>query len=537
MAKIILIPNLTGPFVPGEPNRPHLGLISLATVLRNGGYDVEIVDVNQVEKGASLAAMRDAIMCKNPAIVGFSTMCDHYLATLKLARACKAMNTDLKIILGGPHATITDQATLEAFPFIDVIARGEYEQSITSLVSALATGGSLADVPGVTFRDGNSMIRTPCLPLLRNLDALPLPDYEFYPHLGSLQELPVEVGRGCPFQCTFCSTNDFWSRSYRLRSTSNQIALLKKLNTEHGVKRFIFEHDNLTVSREKVVELSRTIRQEGLDIRWRCSSRIDCLDEELVEEMAASGCDRVYLGIESGSPRIQKLIKKGIDLSRAVETVQQISRTGMRITASFIIGFPQETMDDVRQTIDLLLKLKFAGTSFVDIFLFMLAPMPRTALFKSYRKDLRFDGNLSVIAYTRLTDEDRETVTRYPEIFAAYHYYDTPHISRDFLLRTHYFFDHMLMLPNTLRILYQDRNLGFPEQFLKQFSGLQITTAAHYHAEEQFVNVSNFVMDVLQRSGFGGHPVHQMLKSEVAINRTLQSLGKRGIAIGLDRSG
>jgi len=83
-------------------------------------------------------------------------------------------------------------------------------------------------------------------------------------------------------------------------------------------------------------------------------------------------------------------------------------------------------MQDLRQTIDLLLKLKFAGTSFVDIFLFMLAPMPMTALFESYRKTLRFDGNLSVIAYTRLTDEDRETITRYPEIFAAYHYYDTP---------------------------------------------------------------------------------------------------------------
>ena len=537
MSKIILIPNLAGLSGRGEPSRPHLGLISLATVLKGGGYDVEIVDVNQLEKGASLEAMRDAIIGRNPAIVGFSTMCDRYLTTLKLACACKAANSDLRIVLGGPHATITDQATLEAFPFIDVIARGEYEQSIQSLVSALFTRRSLADVPGVTFRDGNNVIRTPCLPLLRNLDELPLPDYAFYPYVGALQELPVEVGRGCPFQCTFCSTNDFWSRSYRLRSTSNQIALLKKLNTEHGTRRFVFEHDNLTVSREKVLELSRAIRQEGLDIRWRCSSRIDCLDEELVEEMAASGCDRVYLGIESGSPRIQKLIQKGLDLSRAVETVQQISKAGMRVTANFIIGFPQETMQDLRQTIDLLLKLKFAGTSFVDIFLFMLAPMPMTALFESYRKTLRFDGNLSVIAYTRLTDEDRETITRYPEIFAAYHYYDTPHISRDFLLRAHYFLDHMLMLPNTLRILYQDQSLRFPDRFLEQLSGLPITTLAHYHAEEQFVNVSNFVMDVLRRSGFEGHPVHQMLKSEVAINRTLQSLGKRGVAIDLSRSG
>ena len=130
MSKIILIPNLAGLSGRGEPSRPHLGLISLATVLKGGGYDVEIVDVNQLEKGASLEAMRDAIIGKTPAIVGFSTMCDRYLTTLKLARVCKAANPDLKIVLGGPHATITDQATLEAFPFIDVIARGEYEQSI-----------------------------------------------------------------------------------------------------------------------------------------------------------------------------------------------------------------------------------------------------------------------------------------------------------------------------------------------------------------------------------------------------------------------
>ena len=536
MAKIILVPNLVGRHGPAKTFRPPLGLISLATVLRDDGCDVEIFDLDRLEPTSTQEMVCQAIMAREPEIVGFSTMCSTYLTSLKLAQGCKSLDPAVKIILGGPQATITAEATLALFPFVDVIARGECEQNITTIMRALATGGPLAAIPGLHYRAGATIVSTPALPPISDLDEIPLPDYGLCPNLTAHQRLPIEVGRGCPFQCTFCCTNDFWGRKYRLRSSDRQIALFRQLQSEHGFREFVFEHDNFTVSKAKVIELCRAIRQAELNINWRCDSRIDTLDAELIQEMAAAGCTGIYMGIETGSPRIQKLIKKNLDLSHAVETVRQVLAAGINITASFILGFPQETLEDLLQTIDLMLRLKFAGPRFVNIFLFMLAPTPLTELYAEYASSLRFDGNLSVIAHTRLTDADRELVRQHPEIFAAYHYFDTPHLSRDFLLRTHYFLDHVLLSPDTLRMLWEDRELRFPMRFLEQLSRLEAPTLDSYHSDEHFLKVRDFISAVLRESGYGDHPVHGVLRREVSVARMLRSSLGRDVAIAPARS-
>jgi len=532
MAKIVLIPNLAGE--PGQtPSlRPPLGLISLATVLKRDGFeDVEIFDLNPLLPNHSYEQLCDAIMARSPAVLGFSTMCDNYLSVLKLAGGCKRQAPGLKVILGGPQATVTDAETLQTFPFIDVIARGECETNISAIMRALLDDSALADVAGVTFRGEHGVIRNAMPSTINNLDILPLPDYGLYHNLSSLKQLHVEVGRGCPFECTFCSTNDFWSRKYRLRSTGRQIELLRTLTAAYGFKRFVFDHDNLTANRARVIALCRGIRHAGLEITWRCSCRIDCIDPDLMQEMASAGCNRVYLGIETGSPRMQKLIKKKLDLMHAVDTVEQLLTVGIRVTASFIMGFPQETLEDLLQTIDLMLRLRFAGNGMVNIFLFMLAPNPQTPLFETYRHSLRFDGNLSVIAYRETSVEDREVVTHHPEIFAAYHYYDTPHLSRDFLLRTHFLIDHLLLLPNTLRMLWEDPQLGFPGRFLDQVAKLKAPSLAHYHTEPQLLEVSAFVSEVLIASGYADHRVLEMLRREININRVLSTSLGPGIGI------
>ncbi len=532
MAKIVLIPNVTAQLGQTTSLRAPLGLISLATVLKRDGFDdVEIFDLNPLLGSGSYDQLCDAILEREPDILGFSTMCNNYLMTLKLVRGCKQRKAGLKVILGGPHASITDEATLQAFACVDVIARGECELNITSIMGALTNDWPLDGVPGVTFRGGDGLVRTPLPPTINDLDVIPLPDYGLYPNLMSVKRLHVEVGRGCPFECTFCSTSDFWSRKYRLRSTDRQIELLRTLHTRYGFRAFAFNHDNLTANRAKVIALCRAIKRSGLDITWGCSNRIDCIDPELIQEMADAGCTLVYLGVETGSARMQELIRKKLNLVRAVETVEQVLAAGIRVTASFIIGFPQETMEDLLQTIDLMLKLRFSGNGMVDTLLSMLAPYPKTPLFEVYRGSLRFDGKLSTSASWEVTEEDRETITRYPDIFAAYYYYDTPHLSRDLLLRTHFLLDHLRLLPNTLRILWEDKELQFPARFLDQVSRLEIASLADYHTEKQLLQVSDFIAQVLTQSGFAKHRVLEFLRREIAINRVLSSKWGRGMGI------
>jgi len=527
--KVVLIPNPTPEDGVPEAHLP-VGILCVATVLSNAGVDVKILDVNAIASDETYQEIPDAIVAEDPDIVGFSTMCTQYPMIVRWARQCRELRPGLKIIFGGPQATLSDRATLEAFPFVDLIVRGESELTILPVVKALSGHGDLHNVPGVTFRSPQGIVRTPSPPLIRDLDSLPDPRYDLFPSMHLLKNIFVEEGRGCPFDCSFCCTNRFWRRTFRVRSVDHVIGLIKKLKAEYGIKRFTFLHDIFTLSRQRVVQFCQAVKRENLDIQWGCSSRIDCVDEDLLRQMAEAGCASIYFGIESGSGRMQKSIGKNLNLSRAIEIARYTTELGMHYTASFIMGFPDERPEDLEQTINLMMKLKYMPGKVQDIQYHRLYVVPGSRLFQEGRQVLQFDGDFSGFARRRLCKEDFELVREYPEVFSAYHYLPTRYLDRALVVRLHFVVANLLLwMPYSGFVLHKDKDLAFPRCVMQHYQTVDFGQESSYGAHESLAKVCGFLDSIIaHRLGRVDHPIREVMRYELAVDRVKKSKENEG---------
>lgn len=424
---------LPKPYVP-------LNLLCIAASLRERGHEAEIVDQTlalnegRVTDGPEFhTQMAELIHASDPDVIGFTTMCNSYPQTLTLARHCKELLPAVKVVLGGPQATAVALPTLLHFPWVDVIVRGEADTTFPDLIDHWTQGGGdESNIAGLSWRDqkGNCH-HTESHPLL-NLDPLPYPAYDLYPvDPKKFSLVPVEAGRGCPFACSFCSTNLFFSRNYRIKAASRLAAEMKYLHDTYGYRDFDLVHDMLTVDKGWVRDFSRLLIAKKYGFTWGCSARIDCVTPDLLEEMAAAGCVGIFFGIETGSQRLQPMIEKKLHTTRVLPTLQHCADLGMKPTASFITGFPDETAEDALATLDMALDVLELSTE-TKTQLHLLAPLVGSPLYQKHKGSLRFDGHSSDISIFLLSDDEIEAVKRYPEVFSSFYFVPTPHLDRAF---------------------------------------------------------------------------------------------------------
>jgi radical SAM superfamily enzyme YgiQ (UPF0313 family) len=413
---------------PGARTQPvvftPLGLLSLAAVAEGLGHSVEILDLSLLIRDEGLpwdhsdpTPAIDAILAKKPDVVGFTTMSGTYPLTLRLVRALRARRPDLPILLGGPQASSVDVETLEAFPEVTAIVRGEAEGSLPAVLEWC--GGTLDQslVPGLTYRRGDQIVRNPDPPLIENLDTLPLPAWHLYP-IEKVVPLPIDAGRGCPFECTFCTTNLFFRRKFRIKSPQRLIAECETLMRRTGERRFFFVHDLFTVIRRTVVETCQAFIDAGLGIEWRTSARVDLVDEELLALLRRAGCYNLFFGIETASQDQQRAIKKRMKVRDVVPKLEAAMRHGIDPTASFIIGFPDEDLGDLWATAKMAAALYRSGVR--DIYMHNLLPLPGAAVTEKHKHELVLeDRRLDMLL--RLPRADWELVRRHPEVFASFH--------------------------------------------------------------------------------------------------------------------
>ena len=417
--------------------QPPIGVLALASVLRREGIEVAVVDANDLyydfvrlgsptTTGDDFGAFASAAITElDFDVVGLGSICSSYPWTLRLADRLRRSRPDAPIILGGPQATVVDARTLELFPAVDVIVRNEAEETLPVLLDALDRGHELTDLEGISFRRRGGVVRSPSAGTIRDLDSLPLPAYDLYPHIDRAEIIPLEIGRGCPYACTFCSTNDFFRRRFRLKSAGLVVAQMNELRAAYGVGTFDLIHDMFTVNRDRVVEFCEEMLAADEDFSWSCSARTDRVDEELLELMAAAGCHGLFFGIESGSERLQGSIQKKLDLDSARQMIATANRHRLRTKVSLIMGFPDEQERDLRQTAAFFVdSLRYDDASPQ---LHILAPLADTPLHREHAPELTFDdigSDMSHMGWGQ-EPEDLALIQDHPEIFPNFYAFPT----------------------------------------------------------------------------------------------------------------
>lgn len=414
-----------------------LGLLSLAAVLEQEGVEVALIDWNHEARAGRLpldeslyetAAAR--IDDESPDIVGFTTMCNSFHITLRMAEAWKRRRGDIPVILGGPQASVVDVAALEAFPFLDYILRGEAEVTLPRFLREWSAGTREYVTPGLTYRWGGRIARNPEADLLPDLDTLRMAAYHLLPY-SPAESGAIDAGRGCPFECTFCSTSRYWRRRFRLKSIDRILTEMRALRDQYGATHFSFQHDLFTLNGKRILEFCQRLCAERWNVEWACSARVDCVTPELLGRMAEAGCKAVFFGVETGSCRMQQEIRKRLKLDQVWTALDAALCAGMTPTVSFISGFPTETEDDLRQTFEMIERL--LQREKVHVQGHLLGPEPGTADYERWRGRLRFDGYFSDIAGTAYRLLEPEWFQAHPELFSSFHYYEPLTIPRGLL--------------------------------------------------------------------------------------------------------
>lgn len=354
-------------------NGLDLGLAYIAAVLDKNGFYVRVYNTDYDEDGklASLEELfgnyngykeaindeknglwqeiKEKIKDFNPDIVGISMFTGAYKSAKIVAKLAKEINPEIKIAVGGPHPTLAPAETLLKNLEFDYAIRGEGEFAFLEL----AQGIPLEQIRGLSYRENNSVVHNQEREFISDLDTLPFPARDlFLDGRKSIDLSNIATGRGCPYACKFCASPKLWKRKARLRSPDNVLLELEELVNKYNQKSISFVDDTFTLVRKRTVEICEKIIDKKLNITWRCDTRADRLDEELIILMKKAGCVCIKIGVESGSERMLKWMQKFETKDQIRKAVKLVKKHGISLTTYFMAGFPTETNEDLRSTID-----------------------------------------------------------------------------------------------------------------------------------------------------------------------------------------
>lgn len=459
------------------------GTMLLATKLLHAGIDASVLRFYQIESflkndyPSFIREITEHILQVHPKCVSFHTLWPYYHVMLRIAKEIKKAAPEIITVFGGPQASATAEQTLAFADYVDYICTGEGENTVVPFFSALLrdAGPDLSSIPALFYRkDGQIVHNDLDLPLC-DLNDLPHWDDRLYvsQYKESEKELtsdtyfmPIDAGRGCPFNCTFCSSSSFWRRTYRLKSCETIIDDILYYNKNFGIRSFWFSHDAFTANKRLVEAVCDEILARGLDIKWRCSTRVDCISKELILKMKEAGLVKLELGIETGSARMQKLINKRLNLQKAVEMIDFLFEQDLSIYLFFIYGFPEETQEDLNQTLELLFTYldKGADWTSLDICRFN----PTTTLTQQYIDQLVLDPKMKVLTHGAFGyEEELDVIRANRDVFPFFYHLDTP-LRNEFQYLVVFGYVYRLF-PKTihhLRKLYHGDNLQFYRDFV-----------------------------------------------------------------------
>lgn len=360
---------------------PPIGIYYVGAVLKANHYDVEILNWHSINQ--TPAKIEKTLLEKKPDVIGFSILQANRWGGIEIARIAKQIDPQVKIVFGGVSATFLWEHFLTHFAEIDFVVIGEGEYTFLNLIRYLAKDDDVHpdDIRGIAFRKDGKIVRSEPAEPIHDLDQLPVPAQYFeYQHLS--------LTRGCPGKCNFCGSPEFWGPKVRFHSTDYFVDELERLYHK-GITFFYFSDDTFSINKDRVVEICKKILKRKIKIVWVAIARVDHMNAELLAWMRKAGCIQISYGVESGSPKIRAALNKKIrtaDIEKAFDITLQY---GILPRAYFIYGCPGESHATIRETIDLISRIKPLVIHF-----FVLSIFPGTALYSKLKQNLNITDDI-----------------------------------------------------------------------------------------------------------------------------------------------
>lgn len=337
-----------------------LGVLAIASYLKEKGHDVVFVD-RCIKKESVEKLLKDA----KPQVIGVSLMSAKVIDDVRDVYN-EAKKHGIPVIAGGATATAVPKLVLEG-NLADAVIKGEGEVTWLCALEAIESGNDFSSVDGMCFLKDGELFETSDR-AFADLHEFPPIDWEitgdpsvyFQSLFGQKKVLYIYTAKGCPGQCTFCFNERYQKRCYRKRPLEKALSEVRLLTEKYGMDGVHFSDEIWCRTQEELHENCRMIKESELAFEWGCNFRIGQVKNEDFKKMYDAGCRWIFFGVESGSPRVQKMMKKGINLDKVYETVRACFDAGITPISSFIVGFPGETCDDLKMTVDLVREIGFS---------------------------------------------------------------------------------------------------------------------------------------------------------------------------------
>ncbi|MDA0373116.1 MAG: radical SAM protein [Planctomycetota bacterium] len=391
-----------------RPSLP-LGLAYIAAVLREDGHEISVVDAlgeapNRMTPDGDIwriGLSTDEVVERldpDAGAIGVTNMWSYAWPIIReLLQKIRARFPDKPIVCGGEHFTATADLSMEQAP-IDFIVAGEGEETAVALFRALEIGLDVTVIPGIVYRDeSGKVVHTPRRDRIRNIDEIPWPAWDLFDvaayddnklvtgiHYG--RTVPILATRGCPYQCTYCSSPGMWTTRWFARTPEDVANEIEKYVRDYGAANFPFQDLTAILKRDWVVDFTKEILDRKLKITWQlpAGTRSEIIDDEVASLLVKSGCRSINLAPESGSERTRKAMKKMLTDDKLFRAARAATRNGLNVGIFLVLGYPTDEPVDMRATARMVRKLARVGVDDVSAGFFF--PLPNTEIFRELEK-------------------------------------------------------------------------------------------------------------------------------------------------------
>lgn len=332
---------------------PPLGIAYLAAALQLDNHDVRLLDAHALNLDPRQVAAE--ISARGDRLVGITSTTLNWIRALQVADAVKTAAPDCVLAVGGPQLSIFPREAL-FFEVIDIAVVGEGEDTIREIAAAVAEGTGIHGIPGTVTKENGKIRMHAAREPIGDLDSIPFPAINLLP-LEKYRALTIRrpfltmiTSRGCPYRCGFCS-QVYVGGTFRQRSPRNVFAEMAQYVRQYRVREIILFDETFTVGEERVLEICDRIVSSRLKFRWNIRTRADTVTARMLKALRRAGCYGVHIGIESGDPRILEVMKKDISLPQIRQAVRWSREAGLETRGYFMIGYPGETIEEIKRTI------------------------------------------------------------------------------------------------------------------------------------------------------------------------------------------